>query len=162
MQNLLAVLGFAVLILLWALIYFYLMRVLVLALKSKSWPITEGKITHSEMKSAKYLGSSYAANKYRVLFQYVYTVNGVAYASQLLSFGDLALYQVSNNGLRSKEAAEYIVTKYPVGRIVNVHYDPRLHRRATVVPGVNTNLALLMAIFSVIGLFILAVLFLVR
>jgi hypothetical protein len=81
---------------------------------SNNWPVTDGVITSSEVEVW-----GHHPIMYRPSITYQYTIGGQEFTCSQVSSG-ATFY--SGNGL---EQASEIVEKYPVGSIVQVHYNPR-------------------------------------
>jgi hypothetical protein len=144
---------------LWAVMFYFVIRTLILGIRSKSWPATEGEIVASEVEKVKPTETGMIINKYRAAVQYTYTVKDVTYTSEVVSFGELA-FLIFNRGLRSRKGAKQLVAKYPVGSVVQVYYEPGNPNRSLLEPGVSDpNLILTMLIFGIVGLLLIIPLF---
>ncbi len=130
-------------LLLWLTLLVLLIRAVWLAVKSRQWPQTNGKITHS--------GTEAVGNRYRVLLQYEYTVNGSRYNSHILSYLDTFLLFFLS-GTRSARAANHLAAKYPVDTEVFVHYDPKNPKRSVLETELwNGNVAIIAIILAIMG-----------
>jgi len=108
---------------------YLVMRGLRLAISSRSWPCTNGKIISSELEE----GSDYnigSGPTYRARIRYRYVVEGTACESTRLWFQHRWF-----SG--RKLTAETIRAGYPVGKAVTVHYDPRRPRIAVLETGIS-------------------------
>jgi hypothetical protein len=108
---------------------YLVMRGLRLAISSRSWPCTNGKIISSELEE----GSDYdigSGPTYRARIRYRYVVEGTACESTRLWFQHRWF-----SG--RKLTAEAIRAGYPVGKAVTVHYDPRRPRIAVLETGIS-------------------------
>ncbi|MCA9918240.1 MAG: DUF3592 domain-containing protein [Anaerolineales bacterium] len=104
---------------------------------SESWPVTDGEILTSNVRiDNDDDGTSYFGD---VTFRYA--VDDVVYTSDTVSFGQ---YGSSNRG-----HAEEIVTKYPAGNGVTVHYDPADPGTAVLEPGVTGSSYFMLAFGAV-------------
>ena len=88
------------------------------ARKANSWPIAKGKIITSTTESFREKNDRGPTHTlYAPLVQYRYVVNGISYHGK-----QITLATTSAGG--SLAAAEKTAARYPVGREVDVHYDP--------------------------------------
>jgi hypothetical protein len=143
MMTTISVIVLGISLLLWLTLLVLLIRAVWLAVKSRQWPQTNGKITHSHKEAA--------GNRYRVLLEYEYTVNSYRYTSNILSFLDLFLLFFLS-GTRSARAANHVTTKYPVDTEVSVHYDPKNPSRAVLETEIwNSNVVIMAAILAIMG-----------
>ena len=98
---------------------------------SESWPATNGEILSANVREDNDdEGTSYYGD---VSFRYV--VNDSVYTSDTVSFGQYG-------GTRNH--AEEIVARYPVGSQVTVYYDTNEPETAVLEPGVNSGSYLLL------------------
>jgi hypothetical protein len=114
---------------------------------STSWPTTRGVVLVSDVERRRSHdrdhGTSYT---YSAQVTYEYTVAGTIYNCDRVSFGEYA----SSN----RNHARQIVNRYPVGKTVEVHYDPNRPESAVLEPGTSFSsyVALGMGIvFSLVG-----------
>jgi hypothetical protein len=105
---------------------------------SKDWPQADGVVTVS-----KYVQKGRETWPY---IEYTYTVTGVRYTSQQISF-DLF------NKPGGKGRVQSIVERYPVGQAVTVYYDPNNPAIAILEPGDYSPfyVPLLLAVVPTIG-----------
>jgi hypothetical protein len=102
---------------------------------SSSWPSTEGVILTSEVIEERDRGVSTRARRkyvYRVAVSYRYSVNGVAYEADRVSF--------ASPTHAIEKMSERIAGKYPKGKTVQVHYNPDDPGDAVLEPGAVTYL----------------------
>jgi hypothetical protein len=143
MMTTISVIVLGISLLLWLALLVLLIRAVWLAIRSRQWPQTSGKITHSHKEAA--------GNRYRVLLEYEYTVKGYRYTSHILSFLDLFVLFFMN-GERSKRAANHVTAKYPVNAEVTVHYDPKNPKRAVLETEIwNSNVVVIAMILTIMG-----------
>jgi len=117
------------------------------AYESKSWPVTGGTIMKSEVDSWIKDGKS----QYAALIKYTYLVDGEEYSSYKIGVNNSS----SNSNM---SAAKTLVEEYPVGKTVDVFYDPEVPDSAALIPGVRAGdvaLAGGMLLFAIIGLLVL-------
>lgn len=89
--------------------------------KTKRWPVTEGRITLSEVqKSSRYVP--------RIVFSY--KVGSVQYSSEKAGLTNYAQY-------KKKEEAQKEADKYPVNAKVKVYYNPDNAEEAILKPGIR-------------------------
>lgn len=144
--------------LLWSGIMLFLARIFLLGLKGKSWPNTYGKITQSQITKVKRSETGSVFSHYRTVIQYEYIVDDVSYKSQTLSFPDQA-WQILNRGLRSRQSAKKLQTKYPINQSIEVYYNPKNPKQSILEPTIaDKNLILTLIIILVMGLFFAAML----
>lgn len=102
-------------------------------LRSKSWPLTTGKIIASEVrrKESRHRSRHSHAVSYQPYVRYEYYVAGAQMLSELLAFGDR---------LQTTEVkAQRIVAGYPAGKSVPVHYNPVKPSQAVLISGNNAG-----------------------
>ncbi|OHA46106.1 MAG: hypothetical protein A3A80_00685 [Candidatus Terrybacteria bacterium RIFCSPLOWO2_01_FULL_44_24] len=115
------------------------------AMESKNWPLSEGRITVSDVSEnydSDNNGKTYSA---KVAFEY--TVNGRQYVGSRVTFGD---YDSSDPA-----HASGIVMRYPVGESVQVYYDPDEPKTSVLEPGTSWSSFVGLGaggIFSLIGI----------
>ena len=117
------------------------------AVASASWPATEGRITRSRLEMrAGDKGSSFTAD-----VAYEYDLDGRTLVGSRVWIGD---GYSSSPGTEHRDA----VTRYPVGRQVQVHYDPQDPDESVLEPGPTWSsmlLLLLGLVFLSIGSLVL-------
>ena len=161
MQSLQSTLLLVCVLVIWAAIFYLIMRLVILGYRSKSWPTASGEVVVSEMEKQGPGETGIFVNKHRAIIVYEYEVNNRTYTSHVLSFGEFA-FEILNRGLRSRRGAHFLVTKYPLGSQVTVYYEPGQPARATLEPGIlSCNTILLVTIFGFLGLFLIAAIILV-
>lgn len=89
------------------------------------WSISQGSVVKSSKNTANF-GSPKSKNKkantYILDFEFEYIVEGIKYNSSKPLFFGLYLY----------DEIEQFLTRYPVGKQVNVYYDPKNPKHAVV------------------------------
>lgn len=127
--------------------YFFGWPTLKYAYDSKSWPRTDGMITKSEVDSWMKDGKS----QYSAVINYSYQVDGQKYSSAKITVSG----SVSNSSMsRAKE----VVQQYPLGKTLDVFYDPEVPDSAALKPGVRGgDIAQggAMLLFAIVGLLVL-------
>jgi hypothetical protein len=83
------------------------------SVRSEHWPVTEGVIQSSEMKSHT---NDKGSTTYSAAVTYTYKVDKIGYIGERISIG-----QSSSS---SSEKAQGILSRYPVGTKVSAHYSP--------------------------------------
>jgi hypothetical protein len=87
-----------------------------LSRQSLEWPSVSGRVTRSNLDSYRVkVGSERHKTRYRVEVRYEYVVDNHRYQNDVVRF--------NQNNLTRKEKAE-IVSTHPVGRHVEVFYNP--------------------------------------
>ena len=101
---------------------------------SVNWPVTPGTIVNSRVETHTTDGETY----YSTTVEYVYTVDGVEYSSDVVRFGaprpgGLSQYFNRRPDLPRPGARESPM--YPVGKAVSVSYEPSNVTNAVLEPG---------------------------
>ncbi len=103
------------------------------SLLSRRWPTTPGQV-----KSVELVLPLHNRLQGRASVLYHYTVNAQTYSGSRVRFGDWLIY--------SSFVAREIAGRYPQGRRVTVHYNPRNPQDATLEPAVATVLMMWLGI----------------
>ena len=117
--------------------------------RSKTWPSTNGTITHSEMEHRVWEGRR-RMTRYRVKPTYEYIVDGEHYSSGRLDLANL---------WEKRDVAQEHAKLYSVGTKVKVYYKPGSPNIALLEPGVGSGIgvlaqgAVLMLIALILGLY---------
>lgn len=98
------------------------------ALLSADWPSVPGSITGSYVKTSS---STKGGTTYSAKISYTYSVQGKQYTGSRINFGSL---------LTSSSGAREIVARYPVGKALNVFYNPADLSDAVLEPGYASGL----------------------
>jgi hypothetical protein len=117
------------------------------AYRSAAWPQVQGKVVRSELASEeRFLQSNHSTHSFWAEIDYKYGVDDAEYVSS----------NVTLDGLRSgphvgtgKREAENILARYPVGKLVDISYDPNDPGRATLETGVSAG-NFFVPIFSIV------------
>jgi len=121
---------------------------LISALSSRRWPSTSGVVVVSDLQRS---WDSDGTIEYRPELSYRYTVQGSEFVASRARFGDRLSINWSGPAVR-------IVTKYPVGKVVSVRYNPDDPGEAVLEPGLNALIFVGIAfglVFLLFGLLIL-------
>jgi len=117
---------------------------------STSWPSVDGSVISSKVErertSRRSGGRRRTSTTYGAEVRYRYSVDGNEYSSDKVSFGD---YSSSN-----RARAQGIVDRYPVGKTVQVYYDPNTPETAVLESGTSWSCYLpigLGIIFTIVG-----------
>lgn len=118
---------------------------------SRNWSETQGKVTSVSVEgirktSAQQVNSSEGLFDYKVDISYSYSVEGQEYTGTVLTAG-------IPNVFSSKTDADDIVTKFAVGRQVDVYYAPSSPENSALITAKSVPIAGIIGIF----IFILAV-----
>jgi hypothetical protein len=97
---------------------------LVKSLRSENWPVTDGVILSSEVKSH----SGEHGNTYSAAVSYSYLVAGTNYTGKKISIGAMSASSDYANGIRNR---------YPAGKKVSVHYSPDNPADAVLETGIH-------------------------
>jgi hypothetical protein len=115
---------------------------------SKDWPSVPGDVIKSEIETYRSDGKT----EYLADIVYKYTVEGKIYTSSKVTVGDPPF--TSNIS-----PAKRIQAEYPVGKTVEVHYDPEAPSSSALRPGIQGSDILLLVItgiFPFIGILVFA------
>jgi hypothetical protein len=107
-----------------------MLYVTIMGIRSKSWPLTIGKIINSEVrKQVSRHRHPRQANPitYKPYVFYEYSVNGKTMQSGQLAFGERV--QVS------ERKAQKIIENYPAGKNIPVHYNPNNPNQSVLIAG---------------------------
>ncbi len=104
------------------------------SIASKTWPVVSGTVIESRVRDHH---NSDDSTVYRAVVRYEYMIEGTRYTGNQVSLSDI-------NHMNSKKA-EAVVSRYPVGQTVAVHYDPVSPGRAVLETGVKGS------VWAVIG-----------
>lgn len=113
------------------------------ALLSVRWPSVPGAVTISTIKSSR---SSKGGTTYGADIHYTYAVSDNKYIGDKVTFGDISTSD-SND-------ARQILNRYPVGKAVNVFYNPNNPAEAVLETGFTMGLLLPLGIgtiFTLVG-----------
>ena len=107
---------------------------------SEDWPATEGAIVRSGVSVDK--GDSKDAEpRYIASVEYDYVVNDYEYTGDRIAFESQSFFE--------ENAAKKIIRKYPVGKKVQVFYDPDKPHNSVLEPGTTSN-SFLPIVFGII------------
>jgi hypothetical protein len=135
------------------LIGYFASRARKIAARSLTWPKVAGTITRSEIRAEKSEGgeNTGSSTSYRPDIAYSYEVSGKSYTGQRVRAGSVYV--------RTPKAAEAIREPYPVGRSVEVAYDPARPESSMLEPGntAGTGTMRFLSIFFVVFGIVVAV-----
>ncbi|MDP2924523.1 MAG: DUF3592 domain-containing protein [Candidatus Omnitrophota bacterium] len=103
-----------------------MLYIAIMGLRSKSWPLTTGKIIASDVRK-KVSGGRRRTVSYQPYVLYEYYVGGNQMQSEQLAFGDRLQ--------TSEKKAQKIIESYPAGKNVPVYYNPQKHTQSVLVAG---------------------------
>ena len=109
---------------------------------SNDWPKTEGKIIRS---GSGFIDTDTMQKEYFLNIQYHYSVEGKDFTSCRISFKYLSR--------RTKEAIQEILNRYPLGKKIDVYYNPRRPQMAILEPGTSIK----SFIHIMLGVFFIAI-----
>jgi hypothetical protein len=91
-----------------------------IAAASETWPAAPGEITASDVTHSVKQSSSSSGSKwrYRPRVEYRYELNGAEYTNDNIQFVSVSWE------FKDRFKAERIIKPYPVGKAVDVYYDP--------------------------------------
>ena len=107
-------------------ILFFGVKSLISAKASESWPTTKGKIVSSSVDSKR---SDNNGTTYHAEVLYEYGVDGRIHSSNEVAFGGYSSSDPSH--------AREIVSKYPAGAEVAVHYSPTSPTKSVLETGIS-------------------------
>ena len=84
---------------------------------ARNWPVTTGKILMSGAEAYRARSGHSHTTMYRPNVVYEYSVNGQRLMGNRINFG-------MSVGYGSPSVAERVTTKYPIGSVVQVYYNP--------------------------------------
>jgi len=103
-----------------------MLYVAIMGLRSKTWPLTTGKIIASEVRK-KVSGGRSRSVSYQPYVFYEYYVGGNKMQSEQLAFGDRLQVSVKR--------AQKIIENYPAGKNIPVYYNPQKHTQSILIVG---------------------------
>ena len=112
---------------------------------SKSWPMAQGRIIHSQVLTKEVLSTHNDGPIYIPKVTYTYTINGQEFSGHRIEWLD----EVSTN---SRFGAEKVIAKYPIGQLINVFYDPADPASAVLEPWRMKGIGIGIVIAVVTGL----------
>ena len=113
---------------------------------SAGWPAAQGEITSSYVsESTDEDGTTYSAE-----IEFKYVVNDRWLTADVVNFGEYGSSNMSHAG--------DIVDKYPVGKVVNVYYNPDHAETAVLEPGVTWS-SYFILLMGIVFLIIPAIIF---
>ena len=98
-----------------------------IALSSINWETTEGEVLKNTLKN----DAGKKKNSHQLIFEYTYTIDGKAY-HQNSRFYDFD--EPSQNF--SAKSLKSFAKDYPIGSKINVHYNPKAPKEATIKKGI--------------------------
>ena len=114
---------------------------LIKSIRAEHWPVTDGIIQSSEMKSHQ---GSKGGTTYSAEVTYTYQVAGTGYTGNKVSIGQMS---------SSSEYAQGILNRYPVGKKVSVHYLPGDPSDAVLETGIHGGTWICLGVGTVFTLF---------
>lgn len=105
---------------------------------SATWPNTPGQVVSSDVRHST---DSEGGDSYSPEVTYQYSVNDQSYQADRIKFGE--------NSYNSNRRAQEEVDRYPVGRTVDVYYDPAEPEKAVLEPGVSGGSYIVISIGAV-------------
>ena len=130
--------GYALAALLGGALFTWAVRVIVMSLVSKAWPMADGTVLSSALTS----GFGKGGPHYDLTVTYSYRVEGTEYTGDNVDFAG-ATYSFASSGERRLE-------RYAVGSQVNVYYSPNKPRRSVLEPGFRFSSLYMLVIGGVI------------
>lgn len=118
------------------------LRNLKLGLDSKHWPTIKGRVVAVELKEVSKMEFAAPATLrgYEPTVRYEYQISGKIFVAETVSLGQYLL--------KSRKEAQEILDRYPPGKPVRVHYNPRQPQIAVLEPHVFLDNLLSVAVGS--------------
>jgi hypothetical protein len=112
---------------------------------AESWPTIPGTVLHSEVMVHVTRNKGVTTRTYEPIVHYQYNLMGKPYESKKVSFGSLHM---------KDDQAEEIVSRYPAGSSVTVHYDPNKPEKSVLEVTARGGKTLMVSggIFIVMGI----------
>lgn len=131
-----------------------MLRMLVLAIRSRRWPFVMGRLQRAGLKTVEYIGQepdggSDSARMAAVDFAYEYEVDGRHFQGRRVTFSD----HVS----KTQPTLERLVEEFRQAGHVRVFYDPKHPQRSVLLPGprlTNYSILLTTVAFFLVGLYL--------
>ncbi len=114
---------------------------LIRSLRSEHWPVTGGIVQSAEMKSHQ---GKHGSMTYSAEVTYSYQVEGASYMGDKVSIGQMS---------SSSEYARGILSRYPVGKKVSVHYSPGDPSDAVLEMGIHGGMWICLGVGTAFTLF---------
>lgn len=112
-------------------------RLMVDAVRSNSWPRAEGRVVRSELASiSEFAPGAELPTRYWPEVEYAYAVDGEEFQGDAIRLDGLRRGPGMGDG---REEAEAVLAQYPVGEAVDVYYDPKRPRTATLIRGATAS-----------------------
>lgn len=86
---------------------------------ARGWPVAAGIVLESHVAESR---DSHGSYRQRAVINYRYEAGGQSFTNNVLAFGSRSL---SEGGASAEKRAHEAVARYPVGRSVPVHYNPK-------------------------------------
>ena len=120
---------------------------------SETWPIVEGTITKSEVRTTLKVGDvaeDESPVKHELYLWYRFVVDGKEYKSHRVKIGGVGARTTTSQWgrfLGSSTTLDDVVAKYPEDKIIDVHYNPNKPQQCVLEPGGNVLISLIVALF---------------
>jgi hypothetical protein len=122
------------------------LKIVLLATSSKNWPQTQGEILSSKLNIMQFTGEP--KKSFNPHVKYKYTVKGREYESTRIYFGN----KIGSSFKKRK--SRKVIEKYPIGKPVNVFYNPMKESTSVLETGVKTepvSLIIVGLVFTIAG-----------
>lgn len=110
--------------------FLYFVQFIPEAILSLQWPVVEGEIIKLEVGKSRSMSQ---VSLYPIV-AYSYQINGTKYQSERIKVGTQSVSSTSDSW------TEGTLTKYPIGKKVNVYFNPRTPTKAVLEPGLNLRI----------------------
>ena len=116
----------------------YAMATGVVAMRSKDWPVVNGRITQSAVTMDREMSRQLQSGRLGLQFAYSYEVDGEELTGSRVSFGNTAVLQ--------KFTMHYILSRYQPDTVVPVYYAPNRPGLTVLEPGFKWTILIQAAI----------------
>ena len=120
---------------------FFRLLHLIRAIQSRNWASIEGKIIESSIRRVKL-----RSPKYLPKIVYEYSIEGISYISNQLSFSEYMRFYRSCQG---------VIDRYPAGKSVTVYYDPKNPKNSVIQKGRIKSAILLFLLTMILTVYVL-------
>jgi hypothetical protein len=109
------------------------------AWESKKWPVTKGVVISSQLERnsnrKKVNGNYVLVTTFNAKITYTYQVSSIAYTSSRITFAD-------PKTMSHEQAVCFTTILYPLGKEVEVYFNPKEPNTCALVPGLTINSSL--------------------
>ena len=114
---------------------------LIKSIRTNDWPVTEGVIQSARQKEHS---DNDGSSTYSAEVTYTYQIAGISYTGDKIAIGQMS---------SSAAYAQSVLSRYPVGQKVSVHYSPTDPAQAVLETGIHGGTWICFAVGTVFALF---------